>query len=141
MTRRAPALIAAAGVLALSSIAHAQSRAVSPNVSLRTEPLATQSVATGSNVQRWPPPGVFRIDDPGVVPPRPRRRVAPSYTTAAMQAKIEGSVRLQVVVKADGTVGDTLVDRSLDRIYGLDDEAVKAARQWEFTCGSHGGVQ
>jgi len=62
------------------------------------------------------------------------------YTASAMRAGIEGAVRLQVVVNADGTVGDVMVDRSLDRTHGLDDEAVKAAKQWQFTPGSVKGA-
>jgi TonB family protein len=36
------------------------------------------------------------------------------------------------VVRADGTVGDTNVTQSLDTKFGLDAEAVKAAKQWRF---------
>ena len=35
-------------------------------------------------------------------------------------------------VRADGTVGDTKVMRSLDKEFGLDDAAIAAARQWTF---------
>jgi TonB family protein len=56
----------------------------------------------------------------------------PLYTPEALQAKVEGDVALEVVLTADGTVGDVRVTRSLDRQFGLDDQAVAAARQWQF---------
>ena len=40
----------------------------------------------------------------------------------------------------DGRVGDVRVVRSLDQTYGLDDEAVKAAKQWRFTPGTKDGT-
>ncbi|MCH9011413.1 MAG: energy transducer TonB [Chloroflexi bacterium] len=42
-----------------------------------------------------------------------------------MRAKVQGTVWLEVVVLPDGSVGDVRVDRSLDRDFGLDAEAVK----------------
>jgi TonB family protein len=49
-----------------------------------------------------------------------------------MRAKIQGTVTLEAVVNADGTVGDVRVVRSLDRTHGLDLEAIKAAKLWFF---------
>jgi TonB family protein len=43
-------------------------------------------------------------------------------------------------VRADGTVGDVTVDRSLDKMYGLDEEAVKAIRMWSFAPGMKDGM-
>jgi TonB family protein len=60
------------------------------------------------------------------------REQKPAYTAAAMEAKIQGSVWLQVVVTEKGDVGEVTVTRSLDKEHGLDDEAVKAARGWGF---------
>lgn len=57
-----------------------------------------------------------------------------------MRAKIQGSVWMEVVVLADGTVGDVVVIRSLDSQFGLDDAAIKAAREWTFTPGMRDGV-
>jgi periplasmic protein TonB len=75
-----------------------------------------------------------------VTPPVATLQVQPTYTTAAMVAKIQGAVRLLVVVRADGTVGDVKVVGSLDSRYGLDDRAVAAARAWRFTPGLRQGV-
>jgi protein TonB len=67
-----------------------------------------------------------------VTAPIPILQVQPRYTTEAMVAKIQGSVRLSVVVRADGTVGDVKVIESLDSRYGLDARAIDAARAWRF---------
>ena len=53
----------------------------------------------------------------------------------ALQAKIQGTVWLAIVVQADGTVGRIEVTRSLDTEYGLDEAAVNAASQWRFEPG------
>ena len=50
----------------------------------------------------------------------------------AMQARIQGIVRLEVVVLEDGSVEEVTVVQSLDLLYGLDDEAVKAMKEWRF---------
>ena len=60
------------------------------------------------------------------------KEVRPQYTPDAMRAKVAGSVLLQCIVKVDGTVGDVQIIRSLDPTFGLDEEAVKAAKQWLF---------
>jgi len=67
------------------------------------------------------------------------KEVKPSYTPEAMQNKIQGSVWLRIVVLADGTIGDITVTRSLDETYGLDQEAIKAAKQWLFKPGTKDG--
>jgi TonB family protein len=50
------------------------------------------------------------------------------------------AILLEAVVKSDGTVGDTRITRSLDHIHGLDDEAVKAVRQWTFDPATRNGT-
>src|SRR5688500_12449331 len=69
----------------------------------------------------------------GAQPPTPLRRQDPKYTTEAMRARIQGIVSLEVLVGADGLVKDVRVLKSLDRATGLDDEAMKTARQWRFS--------
>ena len=64
----------------------------------------------------------------GVTLPTVVREVRPDYTEAAKAEHLQGKVVLGVVVRADGTVGDVTIDESLDRNYGLDDQAVKARR-------------
>jgi periplasmic protein TonB len=73
----------------------------------------------------------------GVTAPVAIRQVKPAYTAEAMKAKIQGIVRLECVVEADGSVGDVRVVKALDP--GLDQEAVKALKQWRFKPGSKDG--
>jgi TonB family protein len=56
----------------------------------------------------------------------------PGYTQEAMQEKIQGSVFMAVVVGSTGDVDDVTVTHSLDDQYGLDQQAVKAMKQWKF---------
>ena len=56
-----------------------------------------------------------------------------------MRAKVQGTVLLQCVVRPDGSVTDIQILRSLDSVFGLDQEAIKAARQWRFAPGTRMG--
>ena len=96
------------------------------------EPVSTTAVAKPE--QPWPPAGVFR---PGgdVTAPKVTKEVHVTYTPDALRARVQGGVALEAVVRADGTVGEVRVVRSLDKRYGLDDEAVKALKLWQFTPG------
>jgi protein TonB len=75
----------------------------------------------------------------GVTRPVLMREVKPAYTSDAMRARLQGSVFLQCVVGPDGSVGDVKILRSLDSTFGLDLEAIKAARQWRFRPGTRLG--
>jgi protein TonB len=68
----------------------------------------------------------------GITPPRVIDDMKPAYTPEAMQARIQGEVLVTAIVRPDGTVTDVRVTRSLDRVFGLDEQAVKAVRQWRF---------
>jgi len=87
----------------------------------------------------WEAPAGVRTQQDGVAFPRVRSEVKPMYTFEAMRARISGRVLLTAVVLPDGTVGEVLVRRSLDPKYGLDREAVAAARQWLFDPGTRDG--
>lgn len=82
---------------------------------------------------------IYTARDKGVTVPKVITEVKPHYTKAAKDAKIQGRVEVHAVVKSDGAVGDVWVTRSLDRQYGLDDEAVKAVKQWQFEAGTKDG--
>jgi periplasmic protein TonB len=82
--------------------------------------------------------GAFRPGN-GVEIPQLVRQVKPSYTSEAMRAKVQGVVLLECVVQTDGSVGNCSVQRSLDQAFGLDQEAIKAARQWQFRPGRRQG--
>ena len=97
--------------------------------------LAAQTASTGipsaSQEQAWPPAGVVRAcqceRDPVLVKDK-----KPHYTKSAMNARIQGTVEIEAVVETNGKVGAVRVARSLDKEHGLDDEAVKAVKQWKF---------
>ncbi len=82
--------------------------------------------------------GAFR-PGAGITLPVVMREVKPAYTADAMRAKVQGSVWLECIVMPDGSVGDVKVTRSLDPIFGLDQEAIKAAKQWRFRPGMRQG--
>jgi TonB family protein len=82
--------------------------------------------------------GAYRPGN-GVTLPRVLREVRPNYTSDAMRAKVQGIVMLECIVKPDGSVGDVQVIRSLDSTFGLDQEAIKAAKQWRFAPGTRLG--
>ena len=81
------------------------------------------------------------VYDPGngITLPVVVRQVQAHYTPAAMTARLEGTVVLQSVVLADGTVGDVRVVQSLDVEHGLDDQAITAMKQWIFKPGQRDG--
>jgi TonB family protein len=61
----------------------------------------------------------------------------PAYTPAAIAAKTQGVVELEVTILPDGSVDPRtiVVTRSLDRVNGLDLEAISAVKLWRFTPG------
>jgi TonB family protein len=80
-----------------------------------------------AKIEAYPP------DTPGLVAPTITKRVDPKYTSDAMRAKIQGDVDVEVVVQADGTIGEIRVTKSLDTQFGLDQEAITAVKQFTFT--------
>jgi TonB family protein len=74
----------------------------------------------------------------GIDPPTLLREVKPAYTDEARRKAIEGNVVLQIVVRADGSVGDVKVMHTLAA--GLENRAVDAVRQWRFSPARHQGT-
>jgi TonB family protein len=77
------------------------------------------------------PPGVYRACEADIENPVPTKAPHPRYPREAFQERIQGAVRLRVIVNADGTAGDIVVIDSLSR--DLDNAAVEAVRTWRFT--------
>jgi protein TonB len=75
----------------------------------------------------------------GVVAPKVRYDERPEYTGAALSAKIEGVVMVEVVVDEKGQATDPVVVRSLDDQFGLDAAAIEAAKKWRFQPGTYQG--
>jgi TonB family protein len=62
----------------------------------------------------------------------------PIYTDAAREARIEGIVLIQVIIRKDGTVDSFKVIKGLG--YGLDESAIKTiATNWRFKPGTRNG--
>jgi len=95
-----------------------------------------------SRLQRRPPQPPPGVSLPGgaVQLPRAVKEPKPQYTADAMRARISGGVMLDAVVLPDGTVGNVDVVQSLDPQHGLDQEALKAVRQWRFEPGTRDGT-
>jgi TonB family protein len=72
------------------------------------------------------------VGTPGLTPPAVLNDAHPAYTSEAMRQKIQGTVELEVVIAADGTVDHARVTKSLDAVHGLDESALSAIRQWRF---------
>lgn len=117
-------------------------QAIPPATNAGASPALQEPVSTtvpAKPEQPWPPAGVFRAGG-DVTAPKVTKEVRVSYTPDAMREKVQGGVALEAVVRADGTVGEVRVVRSLDKRYGLDEECVKALKQWQFTAGQKDGV-
>ncbi len=67
----------------------------------------------------------------GIAAPGLLREVRPDYTEEARRRGIEGDVVLEIVVRADGNVGDVKVLQGLGG--GLNQRAIDAVRQWRFS--------
>lgn len=67
----------------------------------------------------------------GITPPGLLREVKPQYTEDARRLGVEGDVVLEIVVRADGSVGQVTVLQRLGS--GLDQRAADAVRQWRFS--------
>ena len=110
---------------------------VAPASLLQSLPSSPQSTPE----QPWPPAGVVRPGaGSGVTLPRLIKETKPHYTPDAMSAKIQGAIMLEAVIRRDGTVGEVRVVRSLDKEFGLDEEAVKTVKEWRFAPGKKDGV-
>jgi len=107
------------------SIYPVDARGMAPDAGPQQRGGGTPPAAATTSGTKYPVP---------VISPEPR------YTDAARLAGIQGAVELQAVVRADGTVGDVRVTKSLDARYGLDAEAVKAAKQWVFKPATRDGA-
>jgi protein TonB len=66
----------------------------------------------------------------GVTNPEPIYKADPVYTVDAMRTKTSGEVILEATVEANGSVGALRVLKGLP--FGLNDEAIKAAKRWKF---------
>jgi periplasmic protein TonB len=73
--------------------------------------------------------GAIRVGG-DIAPPAKTKHVAPVYPADAQAARVEGLVIIEALIGTDGLVKDTKVLRSVQM---LDQAAVDAVSQWEFT--------
>jgi protein TonB len=101
------------------------------NFTTTSEPTASQDVsgrkltaeATGTAGQP------VRVGS-GILPPTQTKKVAPVYPADAQAARVQGVVILEAVIGANGKVTEARVLRSVPL---LDQPAIDAVRQWEYT--------
>jgi protein TonB len=72
--------------------------------------------------------------------PRAIHTVKAKYSPEAVRRKISGTVIVEGVVGIDGVLHDGHVVKSLDAVYGLDEQALRTAADWRFEPGTKNGV-
>jgi protein TonB len=77
--------------------------------------------------------GGFGPSQSPVSPPIAIHKVDPEYTEEARNAKIEGTVIVQIVIDENGMPTEPKVVRSLHK--GLDENAIEAVKQWRWKPG------
>ena len=80
--------------------------------------------------------GVYRLGA-GVIAPVLLSEVRPNYTPRALAQRLQGSVLLELVIRHDGLPDRIRILQSLDP-RELDEEAIRAVRQWRFRPGRVG---
>ena len=90
-----------------------------------------------SEQQESPKKKSHKVGEEGLTPPKLSYKVEPGYTEEARDAKIQGTVVVQVVVNENGIAEDLVIVRSLDD--GLDERAKQAIAQWRFEPGTKNG--
>jgi TonB family protein len=154
MTRAAVAVLACACLVPLLAmqqestfravrIATAPAAPTPPQLSQLTAPAPAETPrivaqAAQPKLATSPAPAPAPASSPDVVIPRPIYKPEPQYTEDAKIAKIQGSVRLSLVVDEHGQPDDIKVVLSLDP--GLDQQAIEAVRQWQFAPATKDGV-
>lgn len=87
------------------------------------------------HAQRDPKNGAYDPKTPGLTLPAVLRAAKTRYTTEAMRQKIQGRILVDALVDAQGRVSDVKIAKSLDKTYGLDEDALATARLWRFRPG------
>jgi protein TonB len=85
-----------------------------PTLPIPAPPVAKKPVRTGGDIR----------------PPAKTKHVAPIYPPIARQNGVQGTVILEAIISEEGLVRDLRVLRSLPL---LDNAAMDAVRQWQFT--------
>jgi TonB family protein len=97
--------------------------------------LATATVAAAQDAQTTTP--TPKPLGGGVTAPKLLSKKEPAYSEEARKARLQGGIRLYIVVAEDGTPQNPRVLRGLG--LGLDENAIEAVRQWRFQPGTKEG--
>ena len=132
------ALLATAAVAQQSSVEPESRVSKQSSAELQTAPCQPQGVGPTApfDTCKYLPVGPGPAG-PGIRPPRGLSIVDPKYTDAARKSKINGSVVVAVAINEEGGVDDVKIVRGLG--YGLDQNAMDAARQSKFTPATKDG--
>jgi TonB family protein len=102
-----------------------------PEQTVAAEVRPTPTSPFDGSPQLRSPSGRAPVRVGGSVPgPRVIKSPKPEYTAEAMKARIQGTVAIEALIDEQGRVADA---RVLSSIPQLDESALAAARQWEFT--------
>jgi protein TonB len=82
--------------------------------------------------------GAYRPGN-GVTSPIPIQRASPAYTAEAVRARAQGVITVQCIVEPNGECGDLRVVHAFTPPFGLDQQAMAAARRWRFRPGTRAG--
>jgi TonB family protein len=97
---------------------------IAQSADLFSEPEATARAAMNASKQS---------EAAGMQSPKLTREVKPSYTPEAMDRRVQGVVRMEAVVMADGSVGPVRIAGALDP--DLDLVALATVKEWKFKPG------
>jgi TonB family protein len=126
---------AAANSAAASAASDVEPAVLSLNETIAIEASALNRPVDAGGAQAAPfGRGAYRLGN-DIQPPRVLKIGRAQYTAEAMRHRVQGSVLVEAVVQPDGHVGDVRLIKSLDPQYGLDAEALSAARTWTFEPG------
>lgn len=78
--------------------------------------------------------GVFAVATPAFAAPKLATQVAPEYPRGAERRGLEGVVKVEFNIAADGTVTDVKVVEA-DQPGVFDDAAISAVSQWKYEAG------
>jgi periplasmic protein TonB len=82
--------------------------------------------------------GAYRPGN-GVTSPFPTTRAQPRYTDEAVRARAQGVITVECVVEPNGQCGDVRIARAFAPTFGLERQALEAARRWRFRPGMRDG--
>ena len=84
-----------------------------------------------------PAPGVEKIENKGVKPPKPRYTPEPEFNDLSRKFRYQGSALFSAIVNKQGVPEEIKVIRPLG--FGLDEQSVEAIRRWRFQPGTKDG--